>query len=83
MVKTDTVRTQLTELVRAHPFNPFLVCLDNGREITIEHPENCAFDSNNGGLNRLFIISNSLVHHSTLSSVSNIVELDRGQTAGV
>ena len=81
MVKQNTVRTQLVELVRSTPFHPFVICLENGDQITVEHPENCAFDLNEGGLDRLFVISKRLVHHSTLSAVANLAELDRGQSA--
>lgn len=81
MIRIDTVRGQLTELVRAHPFHPFIIGLENGDRITVEHPENVAFDSKENGLNRLFIIAERLVHNTTLSAVSNISELDRGQAA--
>ena len=80
MVKTDTIREQLTQLVRSHPFHPFHVNLENGDKLKIEHPENIAFSANRKGSDRLFIISSDLVHYGSIATITSLTELDRGQT---
>ena len=76
MTRTDTNREQLTELVRATPFQSFALSLENGDRIVIEHPENIAFDSTANGRERLFVITTKLLVHSTLSAVTSVAQLD-------
>ena len=76
MTRTDTTRDQLTEMVRSAPFGPFVLNMENGDRITIEHPENIAFDSTANGRERLFVITNKLLLHSTLSAVTSVAALD-------
>lgn len=35
------MQEQLREAIQTKPFVPFTVCLSNGREYQIRHPENC------------------------------------------
>ena len=43
-MKTAVVRAEVQRLFRQVPFRPFVLNLENGDRITIEHPENIAFD---------------------------------------
>ncbi len=43
MTRVDEVRAQLQRLVRAAPFRPFIIKLENGEQVPVEHPENIAF----------------------------------------
>ncbi len=76
MTRTDTTREQLTEMVRAAPFHPFALNMENGGKVIIEHPENIAFDSTAIGRERLFVITNKLLLNSSLSAVASVAQLD-------
>ena len=67
--------------MRARPFHPFEFGLEHGDRITVEHPESVVFESQENGLNRLFVIAKRLVHHTTLTAVTNLTELNRGLSA--
>jgi hypothetical protein len=54
---------------------------ENGDRIIVEHPENVAFDPQKDGRDRLIILSGNLVHSSTLSAVTSISEIDRGEAS--
>jgi hypothetical protein len=43
-MKTAVVRAEVQRLIRQAPFRPFVFSLENGDRVTIEHPENIAFD---------------------------------------
>ena len=81
MTRLLTMRDELRNIVRSVPFHPFAIVLENGDRIIVEHPENVAFDPSDNGRDRLHIISNQLVHYGTISSITSLVVLDRGQVA--
>lgn len=82
MPRTDTVRSQLAALWRRTPFQPFAVNLENGNHVIVEHPENVAFDASEKGVNSVTVISKGLVHYTTLSAITSVVELDQGAPTG-
>ena len=43
-MRTAAVRSEIQRLIRQAPLRPFVLNLENGDRITIEHPENIAFD---------------------------------------
>ena len=43
-MRAKEMRQDVQRLVNNRPFQPFLLMLKNGERITIEHPENIAFD---------------------------------------
>jgi hypothetical protein len=44
MPRAESIRAQVYHLVRAAPFHPFALLMENGDRIVVEHPENIAFD---------------------------------------
>jgi hypothetical protein len=85
MTKTAAIRAEVQRLVRATLFRPFVLSLENGDRISIEHPENIAFDpgqGESGGSEEFYVISNQLCLFSTFAAVSSVALLDRGQFAG-
>lgn len=43
-MRADSVRAEVLRLVRQVPFQPFVLVMDNGDQVTIGRPENIAFD---------------------------------------
>jgi hypothetical protein len=71
--------------MRAVPFHPFALSMENGDRIVIEHPENIAFnpkESTNGKVHDAFyVISDSLRYASTFEAVTSVAVIDRGDDA--
>jgi hypothetical protein len=44
MPRTEVIRSEVQRLIRAVPFRPFALNLENGDRALITHPENIAFD---------------------------------------
>jgi hypothetical protein len=76
-------RTEIQRLLRDAPFRPFVLSLENGGRVTIEHPENIAFDpaSNGKGSTEFYVISGPLRLFSTFEAVSSVALLDRQDPA--
>lgn len=47
--RADSMREDVLKLVRRSPFKPFVINMDNGDRILVEHPENIAFDLGGNG----------------------------------
>ena len=43
MTRAEAQRQAVTDLVRAVPFRAFIISLDDGAQVRIDHPENIAF----------------------------------------
>jgi hypothetical protein len=79
MTRTDTIRAELIRKIRTQRYQPFALNMENGDRFIVEHPENVAFDPVENGGDRLIILARNLVHSSSLSAVTSISELDRGE----
>lgn len=83
MTRVDTVRAEVGKMMKANPFRPFALSMENGDRIVIEHPENIAFDpgSSNGksGSKEFYVISSQLRVFSNFSAVTSVAILDRGE----
>lgn len=78
-MKTDIMRTEVQRLVRQTPFRPFVLSLENGDRVTIEHPENIAFDPGENGHNgssEFYVITDQLRLFSTFEAVTSAALLD-------
>ncbi len=81
-MRTAVVREKIQRLVRASPFRPFALNLENGDRIIVEHPENIAFHPGmNGsqGSEDFHVISNGLWSYGTFEAVTTVALLDQGQ----
>lgn len=77
------VRTEVQRLIGARPFRAFLLSLESGDRVPVEHPENIAFDpSDEGGPGEFYVISSKLRVFSTFDAVSNVALLDLDGAAG-
>ncbi len=75
-MKPAVVRAEVQRLIRQAPFRPFVLNLENGDRITIEHPENIAFDPGSEGSADFYVISGRLRVFSTFEAVTSTVLLD-------
>jgi len=67
--------------VHAAPFREFILQLENGDDVRIEHPENIAFEPDPDGSEEFYVISGKIRLFSTFSAVSAIELADRGGAA--
>jgi hypothetical protein len=81
MPRTETIRTEVQRLMRAVPFRPFALNLENGDRVIIEHPENIAFDpsipADQQRAGDFYVISGDLRLFSTFEAVTAVAILDR------
>jgi hypothetical protein len=86
MPRVDAVRTEIQRLVRATPFHPFALNLENRDRAVIAHPENIAFDpgAKEGarGWDNFYVISGGLVIFSSFGAVTSVALVDHGNLAG-
>jgi hypothetical protein len=81
-MRTEVVRTEVQRLLKQVPFRPFVLTLESGDRVSIEHPANIAFDPSNGtggGSREFDVITGRLRLFSTFDAVSNVALLDRGE----
>jgi hypothetical protein len=64
------------------PFRPFLLMLENGDRIRLEHPENIAFDPGGNGPESgsadFYVISGDIRFYGTFDAVAGTAMLDMG-----
>jgi hypothetical protein len=80
-MRTEVLQIEIQRLLRAVPFRPFVLSLENGDRIVIEHPENIAFDpGGNGspGSSDFYVISQDLRLFSTFEAVTSVALADEG-----
>ncbi len=83
-MRTDAVRGQIQELLRARPFRPFVIVLESGDRIPIGHPENIAFDPGSNGVKPsqdFYVLTAGLRMFSTFDAVASVALLDRGEAS--
>ena len=83
MPRLEVIRSEVQRLVRAVPFRPFVLVMENGDRVVIEHPENIAFEPATpegvGGSEEFYVLSNRLRLFSTFGAVTGVSLADRGQ----
>lgn len=83
MARVDSIRSEVLRLMRAKPFRPFALLLENGERVMIGHPENIAFEPGSaegvGGSEDFYVISGGLRMFSSFSAVTGVAILDRGE----
>lgn len=81
-MKTEVIRREIQRLIKQSPFRPFVLSLENGDRVTIEHPENIAFDPGNGngqGSRDFYVLTKDLRLYSTFDAVTSAAMLDDGE----
>jgi len=79
MTRAETIRAEIQRLIRAVPFRRFILMLESGDRVLIEHPENIAFDpeAKEPGSDEFYVITGRIRLFSTFSAVSSIALADR------
>lgn len=77
--RNDAIRAEVHRLVRAVPFQKFLLTLESGDRVLIEHPENISFDpeARDPGSDEFYVITGRVRLFSTFAAVSSIALADR------
>lgn len=81
-MRTATVRAKVEHLINDAPFRPFVMSLENGQTITIEHPENIAFEPGDDGSADFYVLTKGLHLYSSFSAVTSIAMLDQHASVG-
>lgn len=68
-------------MIRAVPFRPFVLLMENGERVLVDHPENIAMRLGENGLGSPFfyVIGDSLRVSSTFDAVTSVATLDRAE----
>jgi hypothetical protein len=76
--RADAIRTEIQRLIRATPFRGFILMLESGDRVIIEHPENIAFDPEaKSGDDEFYVITGRIRLFSTFNAVSSVPLADR------
>lgn len=79
-MRTDVIRAELQRLLRSVPFRPFVIILENGDRVRIEHPENIAFEPNangsGGGSSEFYVLARQIRLFSTFDAVTSVAGVD-------
>ena len=83
MPRVDDIRAEIHRLIRAVPFRRFILILESGDRVLIEHPENIAFDPNGRepGADEFYVITGRIRLISTFGAVSSIALADQSGAA--
>jgi hypothetical protein len=84
-MSTELVRAEVLRLRRQAPFRPFLLNLENGSRLAIEHPENIAFDPSNGtakGSGDFYVLSGPLRFFGTFDAVTSVTLAENAEEPG-
>lgn len=79
----DAIRSEVHRLIRAVPFRKFVLILESGDRILIEHPENIAFDpqAREPGGDEFYVLTGRLRFFGTFGAVSSVALADRDGAA--
>ncbi len=72
-MKAEVIRREIHRLIKQSPFRPFVLSLENGDRVTIEHPENIAFDPGDGngqGSRDFYVLTSQIRLYGTFEAVS-------------
>jgi hypothetical protein len=77
--RSDTIRDEVQRLIRTTPFRRFILILESGDRVLIEHPENIAFDpeARDPGRDEFYVITGRIRMFSTFGAVASIAMADR------
>ncbi len=82
MPRIDAIRAEILRLMQSRPFRKFVLNLENGDRVLIEHPENIALDPDaEPATSEFYVITGKLRLFSTFGAISSVVLADRGGQA--
>ena len=81
MPRPETIQNEVQRLMRAVPFRPFALNLENGDRVIIDHPGNIAFDpsipAEQQRAGDFYVISGGLRLFNSFEAVTALAILDR------
>lgn len=81
-MRSAAVRAKIQHLIHEAPFRQFVISLENGQAVTIEHPENIAFVPGENGSEDFYVLARGLHVHSSFSAVTSIALFDQHASVG-
>ena len=81
-MRIEETRAEFLRLVHQQPFQQFVVSLENGDRLVVEHPENIAFDLVKNGHSRFYVITRNLSCGANFDAVTSVVHEDIGEPDG-
>jgi hypothetical protein len=78
-MSANETRAQIARLIQQRPFERFVINLDNGDRVTVEHPETIAYDPTGASL-RFSVLTGGLVIIGNFDSVTSITLSDTGES---
>jgi hypothetical protein len=83
-MRTEMMRDEVVRLLHQTPFQPFVLNMENGDRITIEHPENIAFDPGSNGSSQgspdFYVLTGRLRFYGSFEAVTSVALRDVGET---
>jgi hypothetical protein len=80
-MRTAFVRAEVQRLLNQRPFRSFVLLMENGDRVVIEHPEHIAFDPVAEGVGDFYVITGPLRLFSTFEAVTLVTLRDTGGEA--
>ena len=81
-MRTQTVRDEIIANLHRTPFEPFVIGLESGERVAVEHPENVAYnptaDVESKPGRRLVIVAGEVSMFTTFDAVTSITFIDKG-----
>jgi hypothetical protein len=77
-MRSELHQGEIQRLLRQAPFQRFILILESGDRVLIEHPENIAFDPTPGGRADFYVLGGQVRFYSTFDAISNIAMFDAG-----
>lgn len=83
MPRVEAIRSGIHRLIRAQPFQKFMLTLESGDRVLIEHPENIAFDpeGKEPGADEFYVITGRIRLFSTFGAITSVALADQGGAA--
>jgi hypothetical protein len=74
-MRGESIRIEVHRMVKQAPFRPFVLTMENGDRITIGHPENIAFDAENGSMD-YHVISGRIRLFGSFEAITSVATAD-------
>jgi hypothetical protein len=81
-MRTQVVRAEVERLLHQVPFRSFILALENGETVRIEHPENIAFDPGPQGSSDFYVLTGRLRLFSTFEAVASLSLVEAASESG-
>jgi hypothetical protein len=79
VARAEAIRAEIQRLIQAAPCRRFILTLESGNRVLIEHPENIAFDpeAKDPASDEFYVITGRIRLFSTFAAVASIALADR------